>query len=87
MELTENVDKSIRHEVPKLVGGVTLVDGAGARLHVAENHSVAVYLLPLVFGHVYGKTTTAGTAFRKESCVRGAKGSYIPLTYFLWRRH
>lgn len=47
--LTENIDKSVRHEVTKLVGGVTLVDSTGPWLHIAENHSVIIHLPTGVF--------------------------------------
>lgn len=62
-EFTENADEGIRHEVPKLVGGVTLVDGAWPWLHVAENHGVAIHLPLVVFRYVCFKKTTTTMLF------------------------
>lgn len=82
-ELTENVDKSIRHQVPKFVGGVTLVDGAWPWLHVAENNSVAIHLPPVVFRCVCFKMTMAATLFRRKGCVGVWKeGTPILLTFY-----
>lgn len=52
-QLTENVDESVRQQVAKFVGCVALVDGAGSRLHVAEDHGVVVHLAAAVLRCVY----------------------------------
>ena len=41
---TEDADEGVGHEVSELVGCVALVDGAGARLDVVEDHSVLLHL-------------------------------------------
>lgn len=51
--LTENVDESVRQQVAKFVGCVALVDGAGSRLHVAEDHGVVVHLAAALLRCVY----------------------------------
>lgn len=48
-ELTKNTDKSVGYLVAKLVGCITLVDGTGAWLHVAENHRVFLHFAAVVF--------------------------------------
>lgn len=52
-ELTKHVDKGVGQQVAELVGHVTLVDGAGPRPHVAENHRVPVHRPAGVLRRVY----------------------------------
>lgn len=51
--LTKHIDKSISQQVAKLIGGVALVDSAGAGLDVAQNHCVVLHLPTRVLWRVY----------------------------------
>lgn len=52
LPLTKDIDEGVRQQVAELVGRVALVDGAGSRLHVAEDHRVVVHLPAAVFGRI-----------------------------------
>lgn len=43
MQLTENANEGVSHDVAKLVRGVALVDGAGPDLYVVDDHGVVVH--------------------------------------------
>lgn len=53
MELTEHVDEGVGQQVTVVVGDVTLVDGAGATLHVGEDDGVVLHLPAGVRGSIW----------------------------------
>lgn len=52
LTLTQHVDEGVGQQVSVLVGGVTLVNGAGARLDLGEDDGVVLHLPAGVFRSV-----------------------------------